>query len=125
VRHFPRFNAGATEVNEKKTDRELLELAANAAGIQLEGESPYGGFWVWDEQRQAHETWNPLDDGSDALGLAVMCGIDILQADEAAIARFVGGEIVVEHGDDPHTATHIAIVRAAAQIGAAATGGRE
>ena len=93
-------------------DRELLELAAKAAGIAID---PLDAVhepddWVW---------WNPLIDDGDALRLAVELHIDVLQ-------RFVGGfrcEALAPGGtvmrEDGHSdaATRRAIVRAAAEIG--------
>ena len=98
------------------TDKELLELAAKAAGIKwhkaylayLDGD----GF-----------VWNPLVRDDHALRLAVKLGIEPRQADNMASALFpvesptcfaVCNE---NHGDDPYAATRRAIVRAAAEIG--------
>ena len=78
-------------------DRELLELAAKAAGTYyVESES-------WDE----NAGWNPLTNDGDALRLAVK--LDILER-AASIAQFEGI-------NDPYAATRRAIVRAAAEIG--------
>ena len=108
------------------TDRELLELAAKAAGLKIatwgepndyshrDGEVAY----VRDEERCWYE-WNPLIDDGDALVLAVDCGIDVKLPGavcQAATqdARFCCSE---SYGDDPYAATRRAIVRAAAEIG--------
>ena len=54
------------------TDKELLELSAKAAGIELLGrsslvmEETFIGFAV-----AGRKTWNPLTDDGDALRLAV------------------------------------------------------
>lgn len=84
------------------TDRELLELAAKAAGRP-----------VW--------AWNPLDDDGDALRLAVKLWLTIQVDDEdrrtyvvGSTGRCIGTE---PHGDDLYAATRRAIVRAAAEIG--------
>jgi len=60
------------------TDRELLELAAKAAGITLGSDSPWftysdkDGFEWWNEDaRSTTRKWNPLGDDGDALRLAV------------------------------------------------------
>ena len=63
------------------TDRELLELAAKAAGIALDGECPHGGFWVWDDEHLHHLPWNPLADDGDALRLAVKLDIQVHYSD--------------------------------------------
>ena len=90
-------------------DRELLELAAKAAG---RGDH----WWVGD----THLKWNPLTDDGDALRLAVKLDLDIFyQSDEAG--RFTSveraGWAYEHHNGDPYTATRRAIVRAAAEIG--------
>jgi len=64
------------------TDRELLELAAKAAGIELnwfyepidEAESDSGWFASIAKTRRV---WNPLTDDGDALRLAVKLGLAI------------------------------------------------
>ena len=90
------------------TDRELLELAAKAAGYK---------------KRFVHYLgWNPLIDDGDALRLAVKLGIRVcpVTADGrnayAAHDRLAGG-VGEPHNDDPIAATRRAIVRAAAEIG--------
>jgi hypothetical protein len=90
------------------TDRELLELAAKAAGVgHPSGDHTIandGRLWDYKELRW----WNPLTDDGDALQLAVKLGIDI-------------GKAQVDYWDkssnDPYAATRRAIVRAAAEIG--------
>lgn len=99
-------------------DRELLELAAKAAGnIQWDrsGLSP-----VFIETKDgALSDWNPLTDDGDALRLAVKLGLlvdcDYYLKESEAMGR--GAYQVVEHEDDPYAATRSAIVRAAAEIG--------
>jgi hypothetical protein len=87
-------------------DKELLELAAKAAGIEIEWYAP--NVEVWDFAQVPN--WNPLTDDGDALRLAVkLC---LLNNHEIAIAP-----VNVWHGDDPYAATRRAIVRAAAEIG--------
>jgi len=111
-----------------KTDKELLELAAKAAGIELQQ-------WVelrntfFLEPHQQH--WNPLTDDGDALRLAVKLsmlgdlGASLFfpdQEDNTAVFQYYGGadiHITEEVTDDPYAATRRAIVRAAAEIGRA------
>ena len=89
------------------TDKELLEKAAKAAGINLRFLS--GNIPFSDGPSRIGE-WNPLTDDGDALRLAVkLC---ILDKYEIGIAP-----VNVWHGDDPYAATRRAIVRAAAAIG--------
>lgn len=98
------------------SDRELLELAAKAAGIAIEGVVESGvdagravkinGTW-----------WAPLHDDGDALRLAVNLRIDILMLDYIVDAQ-CGYVMCHEPWDgDPYAATRRAIVRAAAEIG--------
>lgn len=97
------------------TDRELLELAAKAAGHRVIGSHSAKGLAL-DEDSDGY--WNPLTDDGDALRLAVKLEFDF--------RIFIGGATVVcheideeikEHGSDPYAATRGAIVRAAAEIG--------
>ena len=83
-------------------DRELLELAAKAAGIELQDDHYWrDGFWT---------RWNPLTDDGDALRLAVKLNID---------AGKPGMRLSIDwrSWDDPLAATRLAITRAAAEIG--------
>lgn len=93
-----------------KTDRELLELAANAIGTHfVDGES-------WDEGAG----WNPLDNDGDALRLAVALRIclDIDDIDVTARIPFRDADPREFLESDQFAATRRAIVRAAAEIGA-------
>ena len=106
------------------TDRELLELAAKAAGVegrysaQYAGTRAYGGIW------HNGTRWNPLDDDGDALRLAVKLGICVAPGSNSeshqsrfAVATGDSGEVLEERREDPYVATRRAIVRAAAEIG--------
>ena len=103
------------------TDRELLELAAKAAGFQnlLQRPSPR-----WSNGHY----WNPLTDDGDALRLAVKLNLLIdcnfccaMALDLPDRDWWGGGEDeragVAHDGSDPYAATRRAIVRAAAEIG--------
>lgn len=122
-------------------DKELLELAAKAAGVFMRKEDwPYSdpfdpqclettidqdecsitGTRVWhgsDGEVGGAEphTWNPLTDDGDALRLAV----------KLRITPHIDGNMTdcadctEAHLDDPYAATRRAIVRAAAEIGKA------
>jgi len=101
-------------------DRELLELAAKAAGFGY-GEWTRHGIVFADRD----VVWNPLTDDGDALRLAVKIGmrvyiylgggddITVVATDELKGAR----SFSEAHADDPYAATRRAIVRAAAEIG--------
>lgn len=103
-------------------DRELLELAAKAAGIDVK---PIKGF---DGVERLHTgvgsymplVWNPLTDDGDALRLAtkLYLMIDIRDDDNHTYVLGDYGLNADElHGDDAGAATRRAIVRAAAEIG--------
>lgn len=119
-----------------KTDRELLEFAAKAAGIgpldfdyaKREAHGMYFGprlpmpqgvlmaaMWTY---------WRPLEDGDDALKLAVQLYLDISHQPDAKIevtSQYVNEDDIrwswESYGDDPQAATRRAIVRTAAAIG--------
>lgn len=99
------------------TDRELLEAAAKAAGIEL---TDFHGLLVIPDAKAGCPPWNPLEDDGDALRLAVKLGIGVLYAEFSgeAEARWNRGTFrLAEYGpDDPCVATRRAIVRAAASM---------
>ena len=94
------------------TDKELLELAAKAAGVEIEWHSP--NIEVWDFAQVPN--WNPLTDDGDALRLAVKLKMDV-NYDHEKVGANCGRGAVELLGDDPCAATRRAIVRAAAEIG--------
>lgn len=121
------------------SDRELLELAAKAAGLQLCGYS-----WIGEnEDDEEFETldaafvkncpeqdvatmWNPLTDDGDALRLAVKLGLKLEKHEEyypyfsaEKVPDVFIAEDVIKNGGDELAATRRAIVRAAAAIGEA------
>lgn len=113
--------------SEMKTDRELLELAAKAAGmgelVYMSETERYAVVWLpVGADNNEWDFWNPLTDDSDALRLAVGIGA-VIQPKGPGVevwvfeSRLSSG--VVEYGDDPCSATRRAIVRAAAAIGEA------
>lgn len=119
------------------TDRELLELAAKAAGVRYEPEASkphpisgaFFGLWlVFDGEpwEYAKRFWNPLTDDGDALRLAVKLGLWVkvhvvfgAHVSSHECRDECGLRItMVEHNEgDPCAATRLAIVRAAAEIG--------
>ena len=105
------------------SDRELLELAAKAAGIA----SHWGDGWQSDMMFRSiprpnsplvtNVEWNPLNDDGDALRLAVKLQMEVASRSNAR-ADCIGYEIQLEPlNGDPCAATRRAIVRAAAEIG--------
>lgn len=108
------------------TDRELLELAAKAAGIIAlywnDGNEVYSGGEgiIYGD----NAIWNPLTDDGDALRLAVKLDFRIdVDKDRAWAAvtmpRHLGIDSILETNEngDPYLAARRAIVRAAAEIG--------
>ncbi len=105
------------------TDRELLELAAKAAGIKVyestDGTmqnrpvlvfSAGGGMGTMPYEEQ----WNPLREDAQALRLAVKLRMDVEWLDADTV--FVSGGPCTHVGVDHYAATRRAIVRAAAEI---------
>ena len=115
------------------TDRELLELAAKAAGLIIVGSIPsmlHDDDWLETTENGPDMFWNPLQNDGDALRLAMKLGasIHVRRVDEYSriysevfICDLYGSEIYAvgrqEHDADPASATRRAIVRAAAEIG--------
>ena len=104
------------------TDRELLELAAKAAGIEIitDNNLKYCNYWIV-EDGEVTCFWNPLTSDGDALRLAVKLHLH-LQIDDTELGEVfafceVPSEISELTGSDPYHATRRAIVRAAAEIG--------
>ena len=97
------------------TDRELLELAAKAAG-----------YWAAEFNCPANlprPEWNPLTDDGDALRLAVKLEMELKVYNTSAHAASAKCErsVCASEKGDPCAATRRAIVRAAAEIGRSKT----
>lgn len=117
--------------------RELLELAASAAGIKISTTHQsrrdasgcgHVGLWTTD----GHTCWNPLKNDGDALQLAISIGLSIepypyysspkhsvivkqrRRGDQMRESNPT--EVVEVYGDDAAAATRRAIVRAAAAV---------
>ncbi len=95
--------------------RELLLLAAKAAGYRLDGHTQKPGAFT-----RGGVEWNPYVNGDDALRLAVKLRLDIDHHESCVNVwdRCVGTGFI-PNGDDPDAATRYAIVLAAAAIGKA------
>ena len=93
------------------SDRELLELAAKACGLEEA------------KMRIEFNQWNPIEDDGDALRLAVSIFIDIRPSpdDWRHVACGRNDKVfdwqIEMLGNDPLAATRRAITRAAAEIG--------
>lgn len=110
-------------------DRELLELAAKAAGYVVEWRewvtsrlaefgtikhTKQSGFWLGGKQ------WDPLTDDGDAFRLAVKLNlnVDLAYGDACVVRVFNETHFFQERtSQNPFAATRRAIVRAAAAIG--------
>ncbi len=99
------------------TDRELLELAAKAAGIEYIVSGPElwttmnGSIHKWTER------WNPLMQDAQAFRLAVELRLCVLWQDNKVIVHREDTVIRELLCNDPSGAVRRAIVRAAAEIG--------
>ena len=119
------FGFKRVEGKQMKTDRELLELAARAAGVL---------FFV-DSRGRCMEMlanlmpckWNPLTDDGDALRLAVKLHLRVFPQDKCcyvegcpeSLLGEAGASELEMNGLEPYAAARRAIVRAAAAIGEA------
>lgn len=109
------------------TDKELLELAAKAAGTKIIRITDTGMPLIHgkDENGKHWDSWNPLTDDGDALRLAVKLKMQVQINEASVIAELPQSDIgetkeVIEYFDEPeesYAATRRAIVRAAAEIG--------
>ncbi|WP_419342745.1 hypothetical protein ACM1PE_06740 [Achromobacter sp. PD1] len=96
-----------------QSDRELLELAAKAAGMKLDFTA--GGKIVWDVTGDIHRIWNPLTDDGDNRRLQVKLRLGLVPLEGGGwdcIAWDYDGEVSLATDFDPNRA----IVRAAADI---------
>jgi hypothetical protein len=99
---------------------ELLELAAKAAGYEVDRQA---SEYIWQEElhqlvllnlQGGHTLWNPLTDEADALRLAVKLEMCIDFMDRRVIAGKDMPEVIYEFEDGDY---RWAIVRAAASLG--------
>jgi len=103
------------------TDKELLELAAKAAGIEIDWSVflDNGSHKIY-RVVNTRNYWNPLVSDGDALRLAVKLGLSIglyTDPDETWCSVGINHNVKEPHGIDPYAATRRAITRAAAAIG--------
>lgn len=102
-----------------ETDRELLELAAKAAELDVEYIDKRGFEWRRNAPKAFYpkvgiNEWNPLTNDGDALRLAVKLGL-FAEYDCASQLQAIS-EVP---GVNPYADVRRAIVRAAAEIGRA------
>lgn len=100
-------------------DRELLELAAKAAGIELDYRRGSDAYY-YDDPETGREEWHPHQNDGQALRLAVKLGLELTLWGSAVQVQKRGVAFTEESvGDDRAAATRRAIVRVAAEIGRA------
>ncbi|CAB3812125.1 hypothetical protein [Achromobacter denitrificans] len=112
-----------------QSDRELLELAAKAAGYELHWRG-LNGVLPAIGSRQDQKWWNPLTDDGDAFRLSAKLGLEIRRGKWPSGTRYVSAHRVWNSNDScyeddgiavdpaPYAATRLAIVRAAASLAA-------
>lgn len=118
------------------TDKELLELAAKAAGLPVDFACEGGIGWFALSRNAVGDVetwWNPLKDDGDALRLAMKLNLivgaygsytSVGETYDKPKLSAAGEEFICWHHEthgDPRAATRRAIVRAAAEIGARIT----
>ena len=97
------------------TDRELLEMAAKAAGIEWTGWYPGKVDGASLSLAPNSMIWNPLTDDGDALRLACKLRINVfIYHDETSTATL---GVVAKNWGSVEANTRRAIVRGAAEIG--------
>lgn len=116
-----------------RTDRELLELAAKAAGIEVWPGTGFQAHMLFTRPAKADPDgkvtgveWNPLADDGDALRLGVRLRIDLYFLRGIVGALWFERELSknrlieepINDAQGENEATRRAIVRAAAEIGA-------
>ena len=110
-----------TQEMEMKTDRELLGLAAKAAGLRLEWDGPPDQWRPMHYEGKTYCAWNPLADDGDCARLEVACELQVDIGDIGVVSERLDGEACVEkyadHSGDKNKTRRIASVRAAAAIG--------
>jgi hypothetical protein len=104
------------------TDRELLELAAKAAGIRLEWDGHPDQWVPMYYSGKTYHSWNPLEDDGEAFRLAVKMKMWISIAGSSCAVERPANVIELTSGSeqkhgDPYLYARRAIVRAAAEIG--------
>lgn len=97
-------------------DQMLLQLAAKAAGIEIEWRESVG--CLCHARSPYNVAWNPLNHDGTALRLSVKARIDVLQGDsQVVVAWDPHCSLTVAAGSDREAATRRAIALAAAEIG--------
>ena len=98
-------------------DKELLELAAKAADIDIEWDESLD-CWVMPNDEDGWFSvvrWDPLDNSTQALNLAVKLRLDVHIRGIETIVPFRDVR-PVKHKENPYAATRRAIVETVAEI---------
>jgi hypothetical protein len=108
------------------TDKELLELAAKAAGLQVDGHvndmiaqpdlSQLGGLIVRNDIG-GHSAWNPLKNDGNCFHLETALALDVQWLKDGVLIDGYEYQTYEEHGGDKYKARRYAVARAAAEIG--------
>lgn len=112
--------------SQKMNDRDLLELAAKAAGYAIEWDEHYKLFRISSKHKTGRSFWEPLTNSDDGLLLTGVLGLrvsfdhdhentEVCFYPEFKHKRRAGG-VVEDWGSDRNAATLRAVVRAAASI---------
>jgi hypothetical protein len=101
------------------TDKELLELAAKAAGITLDftGRGVYPPYYV--NERGGHTSWNPLESDGDCARLETQLNLKLEWFPGAVLSGGIAGclHYFWDYENDKQKARRYAAVGAAAEIG--------
>ena len=112
------------------TDREMLELAAKAAGLKIHARNQaerdatgcgHVGLWIVD----GDSCWNPRDDDGQSMRLAgkinanITFGACMCPVVHVRVWGYVHSSNYADYGNDQMAAVRLAILRAAAEIGKA------
>ena len=115
----------------KNPDRELIALAAKAAGIPPPADAyegaidSTGAFIYYDDcEGKSWHAWNPLADDVSAMQLVVKLRLHLVAGSVFAEVLlpglhgdYAGAALVERNGADPAAALRRAITRAAAEVG--------
>lgn len=103
-------------------ERELLELAAKACGVDAQWDCPERGMMMLTPDGIDTMTWNPLTDDGDCARMEAQLGIWVAWREEGVIAACVkssanNSELFSDHAGDKNAARRAASVAVAAEIG--------